>query len=141
MARDIKSRVIAVTRDLKTEIAKLERELAEKREVLHALTRLKGGPLRRSARPVAGYGRKTVTRKIARGRKAMPIRRKSKNRDALISAAKSMKGTFELKDLLKKAIAKDSTFGGKNPSTTALAVLKTTPEIRKVRRGLYQYRG
>lgn len=148
MARDIKSRVNSVARQLEDEIRTLEYELAEKKEILSALRKLKGtGPARRLGRPI--NGRKRAGRKIA-GRpgpkpgpkpgRSMPARRQSKNRDAILKAAKRFKGTFSLGELLKKVTAKNPDFGGKHPASTTLAVLKTTPEIRKIKRGLYRYK-
>ncbi len=153
MARDIKSRVNSLARQLEDEIRNLEYDLAEKKEVLSALKKMKGtGPAKRLGRPI--NGRKRAGRKAAgrpgpkpglkarlKARRSIPVRRQSKNRDAILNTAKRMKGTFSLGELLKKVTAKNPDFGGKHPASTTLAVLKTTPEIMKIKRGLYRYEG
>lgn len=144
MARDIKSRVNSVARQLENEIRTLEYELAEKKEILSALKKLKGtGPARRLGRPIAGRkraGRRPGPKPGPKPGRSMPGRRRSKNRDAILKAAKRFKGTFSLGELLKKVTAKNPDFGGKHPASTTLAVLKTTPEIRKIKRGIYRYK-
>ena len=71
----------------------------------------------------------------------MPARRKSKNRDLILDAAKSFSGKFKLHELQAKVMHISPSFGGNHPSGTLIAVLKTTPEIRKIKRGEYKFVG
>jgi len=145
MARDIKSRVSSLRRELKREINELERELTEKKDILTALGKMGGRKVvrkrkvRRARRVTAK--RPAKRRAVRKIRRAAPKRRKSKNRDAILAAAGTFRGRFKLNELTDKILKKNPRFGGKHPAGAILAVLKTTPEIKKVKRGLYRYKG
>jgi len=68
-------------------------------------------------------------------------RRHSRNRDAVLDAAARLGDRFSLAELKDAMEKKDPKFGGQYASATILAVLKTTPEIKKVKRGTYAYKG
>lgn len=143
MARDIKSRVAGLKRELKREITTLERELAEKKSILAALAKMAGrapAARRKRGRPKRAVAKAPAKRKIRKARRAAPARRKSKNRDAILAAARTFKGRFRLNELTDRILKKNPRFGGKHPAGAILAVLKNTPEIKKVKRGLYRYK-
>lgn len=137
MAKKIKSSVSALTRELRSEIALLEKELKEKKEILLVLDKLSGRKTtakRKGRLPAAG------TKRGGKGKKG-PVRRKSKNRDMVLEAASVLKAGFSLQDLLKTIHKKHPKFGGKYPSSTLITVLRTTPEVKKIKRGTYKYTG
>ncbi|HEX9744471.1 MAG TPA: hypothetical protein VGB30_03500 [bacterium] len=128
MPKDIKSSVSRLVMELRKEISALEKELVDKRDVLSALEKVAG------IKKGRGPGRKPKSA-IKRGR------RKSKNRDVVLDAAKTFKGQFSLQELLNKIKSKNSKFGGKYPASTVITVLRTTPEVKKLKRGTYKYAG
>ena len=138
MARNIKSSVSALAKELRANIAELERDLAEKRGVLSALEQVYGGGTRKSTN---GRRVTSAARKPRASRGGGPKRRRSKNRDIVINAASALGGNFTLQELLHKIRAKNPGFGGKYPSSTLITVIRTTPAVKKVRRGQYKYAG
>lgn len=136
MFKKTKKKAKDLSKELIREIKIAELELHHKKQLLLSLDQFQSKPgLRRSG----SFATKRPTMRVGakRGRKAMPIRRKSKNRDIILNAAKKLKGKFSLADLVKEIRKKNTKFGGKYPSGTILAVLRTTPEIRKQARGIY----
>jgi hypothetical protein len=134
MPTDFKKKVTNLRRDLEREIASLENELRSKKDLLATLSRVEGGRGRRR-----GPIRKHATA-AKRGRKGTG-RRSSKNRDMIVEAASKMRGQFTLAQLREKIQEKHPKFGGKYPSSTIITTLKTTPEVRKVKRGYYKFKG
>ena len=127
---------------LQEEIGRLEHELAGKKDMLDKLLSMYGGrpELRRGRRP----GRKPAIAAIEKAparRGRATGRRKSKNRDLVLEAAQDLPSKFKLHELQEKILSIDPKFGRKHPLGTILSVLKTTPEIKRVRRGLYKYSG
>jgi hypothetical protein len=132
--------------DLTVEITRMERELENKKDILKKLQLIGVEPVRRGRKPGAKYGRRAVTEvAVAKpGRKArrvVPGRRKSKNRDLILKAASSFNGSFKLHNLQAKVLSIDPKFGGSHPSGAIIAVIRTTPEIKKVKRGEYKFAG
>jgi len=132
-----------LAKEIDREIRMLENELAQKRELLSTLSQLdllKAVTGRRPAR----RRRAAIKRARPATRRRAPRlggRRKSKNRDAILAAASRLKGRFTLAQLSEKIRERDPGFGGRYPSGTILSVLKSTPEIRKIKRGTYVFRG
>ena len=139
MPTNFERKAKALARDLETEIKSLEKELAGKKEVLSRLIEMGGGgkgrtTTRRGRRPLAETVGKTPTRR----RKGATGRRKSKNRDIILKAASGFTGKFKLHELHEKIASINPKFGGTHPLGTILSVLKTTPEIKRVKRGIYK---
>jgi len=129
-----------LVKELKKEIMVLEAELSHKKQLLGALAQLD----RKAPKAMRSMGTRTggIKRPTARkyGAKA-PVQRKSKNRDIIIGAANRIKkNKFTLGELKDEIRKKNPKFGGDYPSGTILAVLKNTPQIRKVKRGTYSYK-
>jgi hypothetical protein len=132
-----------LAKELMREIDMLEAELSHKKDLLVTLSKIGGvSKIGRPRRKPGPKPKSSVAMKGKPGRKPKATgRRRSKNRDAVLEAAGKLGSKFtlaELKDMLQR---KDPKFGGKYASATILAVLKTTPEIKKVKRGLYTYKG
>lgn len=140
MFKQTKKKAKDLAKELEREIKATEVELNHKKQLLASLDQFEAKPVMRGRRP---YATKTpvVGRGGRPGRKAMPVRRKSKNRDAILGAAAKLRGNFSLADLIKEIHKKDPEFGGKYPSGTILAAFRNTPEIRKLKRGTYIYKG
>lgn len=133
MPTDFKKKVINLRKDLEREIASLENELANKKDLLATLSRVE-----------TGRAKRTTTRKYATATKKSGKktgRRKSKNRDMIIEAASKMRGQFSMAQLVEKIKSKHPKFGGKYPAGTIITTLKSTPEVKKVKRGYYKYNG
>jgi len=137
MTTRTQKKAAALVNELKKEIQTLDAELSYKKQLLSSLSMFdrKGpGPGRRGGRPKGKIGR-PVGRKP--GRK-VPVQRKSKNRDAILGAAERLNmKKFSLAELKTEILRKDPKWGGKYASGTILAALKTTPQIKKVKRGQY----
>ena len=134
MPTDFKKKVTSLRKDLEREIASLESELANKKDLLATLSQVETGRGKR----------RTVTRKYATATKRVGKktgRRKSKNRDMIIEAASKMRGQFSMAQLVEKIKSKHPKFGGKYPAGTIITTLKSTPEVKKVKRGYYTYKG
>ena len=130
----------ALIGELLAEIRHLEAELEGKKDILSKLQKLGGVS---SMRRTRGPGRRGITpavRTVGRPRKGAHGRRKSKNRDLVLEAARSFSGKFKLHELQEKVLRSNSSFGGNSPSGTLIAVLKTTPEIKKIKRGEYKFK-
>ena len=131
--------------DLSVEITRMERELENKKDILKKLQLIGVEPVRRGRKP-GKYGRRSITAAIAakpgrKARRVVPGRRKSKNRDLILKAASSFNGSFKLHNLQAKVLSLDPKFGGTHPSGAIIAVIRTTPEIKKVKRGEYRFAG
>lgn len=129
-----------LAKELKREIQAMEAELDHKKQLLSSLAMFDikpGFKARRKPGP-----KKAAAVKVARrGRRAMPTRRKSKNRDAILAAASKLGDKFSLAELISEIHKKNPKFGGKFPSGTVLATLRNTPEVKKIKRGTYAYKG
>ncbi len=145
MSSSFKKKAVDLKKELIRDIRELEAELHEKKSLLDNLERIEV-----KKRGVYGRGRprgRTAGTKSARvagpvqGGRRKPVRRKSKHRDTIINAARKMKGRFTLAELKEKIFEKDPKFGGNYPSGTILAALKSTPEIKRLKRGVYRYKG
>jgi len=139
MFKQTKQKVKDLAKELKREIQIMESELNHKKQLLASLDMFdsKPGPrggFRTAGKQLAGTG-------VRRGRRAMPKRRRSKNRDAILAAASKLQGKFSLAELIAEIHKKDPKFGGKYPSGTILAAFRTTPEIKKLKRGTYSFKG
>lgn len=136
MFKNTKKKAKDLAKELIREIKISERELQHKKQLLASLDQFQTEPGLRHRGPFATK-RPTMMVGAKRGRKPKPVRRKSKNRDIILNAANKLKGKFSLADLVKEIRKKNTKFGGKYPSGTILAVLRTTPEIKKQARGIY----
>jgi len=133
MPTDFKKKVTSLRKDLEREIASLESELANKKDLLATLSQVETGRMKRRTT------RKYATAAKRGGKKTG--RRKSKNRDMIIEAASKMRGQFSMAQLVEKIKSKHPKFGGKYPAGTIITTLKSTPEVKKVKRGYYTYKG
>jgi len=129
MNKDFKKKVKDLRKDLEREISSLENELGNKKDLLATLSKVETGK----------STRKTSTQRKARAGKKGP--RRSKNRDMILDAASRLQGKFSLAELREKIQEKYPGFGGKYPSGTIITTIKSTPEIKKVKRGYYRYQG
>lgn len=136
MLKNTQKKAKDLAKELIREIKISERELQHKKQLLASLDQFQTKPGLTRLGPFATK-RPTMMVGAKRGRRAMPVRRKSKNRDIILNAAKKLKANFSLADLVREIRKKNTKFGGKYPSGTILAVLRTTPEIKKLRRGVY----
>ncbi|MCX6647615.1 MAG: hypothetical protein NTY09_14830 [bacterium] len=139
MFKQTKQKAKDLAKELKREIQIIESELNHKKQLLASLDMFEAKPGLRgryaiASKQPAGIG-------VGRGRRAMPKRRRSKNRDAILAAASKLEGKFSLAELIAEIHKKDPKFGGKYPSGTILAAFRTTPEIKKLKRGTYSYKG
>jgi len=125
---------------LEREINQLEEELAKKKEVLQKLQEVGVLTLRRRKRSNAGRKRVAET-KIMKGDGRVRPSQRSTNRDIVLAVARTFSGKFKLHELLQKVKEVHPTFGGSYPSGILIGVLKRTPEIKKVARGVYKYVG
>jgi len=145
MRSDFERKAKELVHDLEVEIRRLENELNNRKEILGKLQLIGGVPVRRGRRP-GRRGRRAIAevtlgkpgRKI---RRATPARRKSKNRDLILKAASSFSGKFKLHELQARVLSLNPKFGGSHPSGTIISVIKTTPEIKKIKRGEYKFHG
>ena len=140
MTTKTQKKAAALISELKKEIHTLEAELSHKKQLLSSLSMFDRKPYgtgRRGGRPKGVVGRPAGRKP---GRKA-PTQRKSKNRDAILGAAERLNmKKFSLAELKDEILRKDPKWGGKYASGTILAALKTTPQIKKVKRGQYSYK-
>jgi hypothetical protein len=143
MPTKLRKKAADLAKELKIEIKRLEHEVTVKKGLLETLGNIEGklGGTRKIGRRThwatkkakgKGNGRRT--------RSKIPTRRKSKNRDIVLEAASKLKGKFSLAQLKDKILDKSPKFGGTYASGTILAVLRTTPEIKKLKRGTYTYK-
>jgi hypothetical protein len=133
-----------LAKEIEREVRMLENELAQKRELLSTLSQLDLLKAATGPRPTRRRRRAAIKRARPATRRRAPRiggRRRSKNRDAVIAAASRLKGRFTLAQLREKIQEKEPRFGGRYPSGTILSVLKSTPEVKKVKRGTYVFRG
>jgi hypothetical protein len=132
-----------LAKEIEREVRMLENELAQKRELLSTLSQLDLLKAATGPRPIRRRRGAAKRARPATRRRAPRIggRRRSKNRDAVITAASKLKGRFTLAQLREKIQEKEPRFGGRYPSGTILSVLKSTPEVKKVKRGTYVFRG
>jgi hypothetical protein len=130
----------ALIGDLLAEIRHLEAELEGKKDILSKLQKLGGVSAVRRTRRGGRRGITPAVRIGGRTRRAIHGRRKSKNRDLVLEAARSFSGKFKLHELQEKVLRANSSFGGNHPSGTLIAVLKTTPEIKRIKRGEYKFK-
>ena len=142
MPSDFNRKARELVHELQQEIQRMEGELNNKKEILERLENIGGTPVRIKRR----YRRKAavesgITRRGRRPGKRIPGRRRSANRDVVLQAARTFAGRFKLHELQAKVTSINPKFGGNHPSGTIISVLKTTPEIRKIRRGEYKYKG
>ena len=145
MSAKFRKKATDLKKELAREIRTLEHELAEKKQLLSTLSQFESRKRPSIARPrsiarPAPRRRVKVSRPSA-GRKTTRVRRPSKNRDTILTAAKRLKGRFTLAELKDKIFQNDPKFGGKYPSGTILALLRNTPEIKKLKRGVYRFKG
>ncbi len=146
MFKQTKKKAADLAKELKREIKMLEAELGHKKQLLATLGELDRktpfGFRRGPGRPAGTRPKASVAmRGRPAGRTKRPVRRKSKNRDIVLDAAKKLKGRFSLADLRNEILKKEPKFGGKYASGTILAVLKNTPEVKKIGRGTYKLTG
>jgi len=142
MADTTKKRALALAKELRREIAQMEEELDQKKSLLSTLSLfgVTRGPGTRGPRRA---GPAAPRKKSANGRRrrAVPAGRKSHNRDIVLAAASRIKGRFSLAQLRETIHESYPRFGGKYASGTIINIIKKTPEISKVKRGLYLYKG
>lgn len=137
MADNFKSNVLSLVKDLRRAIAELESELETKKSALHSLEKIAGI----QSMPVRTYTKAVAAKPVPSKRGGKPGRRKSKNRDLVIAAASALPGKFSLTDLLRQIHKTNPGFGGKFAASALITVLKTTPEVKKLDRGVYKFVG
>jgi len=141
MFKQTQKKAADLAKDLRREIQMLEAELNDKKHLLETLSQMerktpflgrkKPGP---KPRGTVTMGRSPVARKVVH------TQRKSKNRDIVTDAAGKLGSKFSLAELKNEILKKYPKFGGDYASGTILAVLKNTPQIKKVKRGTYTYK-